>query len=236
MVFWVEILIAVGFAYVAIKSGLYQTWTLVFNLVIAIYLGIHISPSIESFVPASSQYCRPLAILGSGVGIFLILQSIANTFMIGQVEVTFHRSINVMGSGLLGFLMGLLLWSFASLIFCTTPFCESGFVKDIGLERKDFEEAATSRCIVWSCGFVDKFVATGGSRAETKQEIKELLSGQKKGKQGKASKIKKPPGPTDMNDVNRPSEPNLPVKPSEPNRPLRRDINSVIESDKESRP
>ena len=44
--FWIGILVAVLFAYSAIKLGFYHTWTMLFNLVIAVYVALRISPMI----------------------------------------------------------------------------------------------------------------------------------------------------------------------------------------------
>ena len=52
MVFWIGILVAVIFAYSAIKLGFYHAWTMLFNLVIAVYVALRISPAIEEFLPA----------------------------------------------------------------------------------------------------------------------------------------------------------------------------------------
>ena len=84
MVFWIGILVAVAFAYSAIKMGFYQTWTMLFNIVIAVYVGVRLGPAIEEFIPAGGQYSKMLAVLTPGVGTFLILQGIAYIFLIGQ--------------------------------------------------------------------------------------------------------------------------------------------------------
>ncbi len=42
MTFWIGILIAAGFAASAVKLGLYQAWTTLFNVVIAVYVGVNL--------------------------------------------------------------------------------------------------------------------------------------------------------------------------------------------------
>jgi hypothetical protein len=177
MVFWLGILIAVIFAYSAIKLGFYHAWTMLFNVVVAVYLAVRIAPALEDFFPAavSGQYARTLALLATGTGTFLILQGITYVLLIGQFEVTFPRAVNVLGSGLLGFWAGFLIWSFGTFVFCTTPLCQNQFVKEIGLDTKTFEEAKMQSCLVSACNFMDKFVGSGNDPVPAEKVIRDLL-------------------------------------------------------------
>jgi hypothetical protein len=177
LIFWISILIAVLFAYSAIKLGFYHAWTILFNLLVAVYLAVRIGPFFEDFFPAAvnEQYSRTLALLATGAGTFLILHGIASVLLIGQFEVTFPRAVNMFGSGLLGFLAGFLVCSFATLIICTTPFCRNQSVKEIGLDTKTFEDAKMQSCLVTACNFMDKFVGSNDDSAPAEKTIKELL-------------------------------------------------------------
>jgi hypothetical protein len=218
MVFWIGILIAVGFAYSAIKLGFYQAWTMFFNVVVAVYVGIRLGPVIEEFVPMGGQYCKTLAVLATGVGTFLVLHGISSVFLLGQFEVTFPRLLNTLGAGLLGFMAGFLVWSFATLVVCTTPFCENASIKEIGFDSKQFKEAKMQPYLVWWCNFVDKFVALGDSQVSVEDTITDLLTRPTP----KATVITSRAGavqPTDANEPNQPTDMNEPNKPACPNQP-----------------
>ena len=208
MVFWIGILIAAGLAYSATKLGFYHAWTMLFNILIAVYVGMRLGPVIEEFVPvAGGQYGRTLAVLAAGTGTFLILHGISYIFLIGQFEVTFPRGLNTLGSALLGFLAGFLMWSFAVLVVCTTPFCENAFVKEIGFDAKTFEEAKMQSYLVWWCGLVDRVVASGDSKADTEQVVRDLLT---KPAKGSKQAVKGKPGLKGTADVNEPNQSPLP--------------------------
>jgi hypothetical protein len=208
MTFWIGILIAAGFAASAVKLGLYQAWTTLFNVVIAVYVGVNLGPAIETFVPAASgQYGRTLAVLAAGLGTFLVLHGISYTFLIGQFEVTFPRGFNKLLSPLLGFLAGFLVCSFAVLVFCTTPFCQNASVKDAGLDSKNFEEAKMQQYLVWWCNLVDKFAASGESNTDAEVTIKNLLTKPGKDIKGRPSLRMA----ADANALAEPIEPNLPA-------------------------
>jgi hypothetical protein len=217
--FWIGILIAVIFAYSAIKLGFYHAWTMLFNLVIAVYVAVRISPAIEEFLPAAmgGQYGKMMALLATGLVTFLILHGIAYVLLIGQFEVTFPRVVNTLGSGILGFLAGFLIWSFGTLIVCTTPFCQQQYVKELGFETKTFQEAKMQPYLVWWCSFLDKIVASGDGPVSAEQTINDLLiKPPPKAKMGTAS-IQ----PAEPNDPNKPGfaerlrrgEPNYPNQP-----------------------
>jgi hypothetical protein len=205
MVFWIGILVAAIFAYSAVKLGFYQAWTILFNVVIAVYVGIKLGPAIEDFVPMSGQYCTTLAVLAPAVGAFLILQGIAYVFLIGQFSVTFPRGLSTLGSGLLGFLAGFLVWSFIAVVICTTPLSDNAFVKDVGFEAKNLEEAKLQPYLVWWCNFVDKLVVSGDEQTSVEQTVHELLS-----RPAQAGTKDKSDRPAPAPDVNVPKYPQQP--------------------------
>lgn len=210
MVFWIGIFVAVIFAYSAIKLGFYHAWTMLFNLIIAVYVALRISPMIEEFLPAAmngGQYSKTMALLATGLVTFLILHGIAYVLLIGQFEVTFPRIVNTLGSGILGFLTGFLVWSFATLLVCTTPFAQQQYVKELGFETKTFQEAKMQSYLVGWCSFLDKFVASDEGPVSAEKTIKELLIKPAK----PPAKAKTGTASIDSNDTNKQYGPNQPI-------------------------
>jgi len=175
--FWIGILVAVIFAYSAVKLGLYHTWTMLFNLLIGVYAAIYTEPVLKDFLPAAvgEQYSKALALIAISAGIFLILQGVAYVLLIGQFEVTFPRSVNIFGSGIMGFLAGFLVSSFAALIICTTPISQNQFVKEIGLETKTLKEAKMDSYLAWWCSVLNKAAASSNMKEGPHKTIEDLL-------------------------------------------------------------
>ena len=123
----------------------------------------------------SGQYGKTISLLATATGTFLLLQGIAYVLLIGQFEVTFPRAVNIIGSGLMGFMAGFLICSFATLIICTTPFSQQQYVKEIGLDAKTFEEAKMQSYMVRWCKFMDTLVASDNGTVGMEKTIKELL-------------------------------------------------------------
>jgi hypothetical protein len=210
--FLLGILIAVLFAFSAKKMGFYHTWTMLFNLIVAVYLAIRLGPFLDDFLPAfiSVQYSKSFALLAIGTGAFLILQGVAYTMLIGQFEITFPRIVNILGSGLLGFLAGFLVWSFATFTFYTTPLSQSQSVKEIGFDAKTFEEAKTQPYLVWWCNFLDKFIASGNNPDSVEKTIKDILIKPANKAIADANTGGTTIRPVDGNEPNRPNYPNQP--------------------------
>lgn len=109
----------------AIKIGFYETWTMLFNIVIAIYIALFLASPIIDFLPeeTSNIPCSDaLALLIIAVGTFLILHGISYILFTSQFKVTFPKMFDILFSGILGFCGGFLLLSFAALIIFLTPF------------------------------------------------------------------------------------------------------------------
>jgi uncharacterized membrane protein required for colicin V production len=216
MVFWIGILIAVAFAYSAIKLGFYHAWTMLFNVVISVYLGVKLGPVIEEFIPMHNQYSTALSVLGAAVGSFVILHGISEVLLLGQFEVTFPRLINKFGSGLLGFLAGFLVWSFASVLICAAPFSQNTIVKEIGFDAKQLEETKIEPYLVWWCNFVDKIVASGDEQGGVHKVIDDLLAIPTK--KIKATDVSRQEMAARTAYATGPNEPNCPNTP--PSRPV----------------
>jgi hypothetical protein len=175
MICWIGILIALVFVASTLKLGLYNAWTMLFNVLIAVYLGIRLGPFVENFIPAGGEYQTTLGVLAVGLVTFVILHGISYAFLIGQFDVTFPHAIAKLGSAVLGFLAGFLVWSFIILLICTTPFSQNKFLKDVGVCHEGFEQMHIQGYLVFWCSALDKLVGSGDNETGAKQAIVGLL-------------------------------------------------------------
>ena len=76
MVFWLGILVAIAFAWFCLQIGFYETWAVLFNIVISVYLGIFLRPLITELLPAAADtpYGNGLTMLATAAAVFLLLQ------------------------------------------------------------------------------------------------------------------------------------------------------------------
>ena len=109
----------------AIKIGFYETWAMLFNVVIAIYIALFLAQPIVDFLPEETSNipcCEALVLLIVAVGSFLILYGITYILFTGQFILPFPNIFDIILAGLMGFFGGFLGMSFAALIIFLTPF------------------------------------------------------------------------------------------------------------------
>ncbi len=171
MVFWIGILAGALFVWFAIKLGFYDTLVMLFNIVISVYVAIFLTPVIVDFIPAAgdTSFGNALTLLALAAGTFFILYGISYTFITGQFNVSFPKIFDVLFAGLLGFLTGFLLLSFAAFLICVTPISQNKFTNEIGLNRQS-QQANISYICYW-CDLVHSIVASEDSPKSTEQAI-----------------------------------------------------------------
>ena len=175
MVFWTGILFGFLFVWLAVKKGFYETWVLLFNIVIAVYLAVFLGPVIAKIIPiaSGSAYNNALCMIIPGVGAFLILYGISFTFFTGQFSIPFTKTIDTCVAGLFGFLTGLLVWFFLSLLISITPISQHTFVSELDFAG-GFKQTGAPY-VGWWCDWIHSIVASRNSDITSVEAINALL-------------------------------------------------------------
>ncbi|MCU0913910.1 MAG: CvpA family protein [Planctomycetes bacterium] len=124
MVFWLAILAGTLFVWLAVRAGFYDTWVLFFNIAVSIYVSIFVTPLLAEAVPppgGAAAYHVALCMIVLAGACFALLEGLSYVFLTGQFHIPFPRVFDVVLAGLLGFVAGFLVLSFAALIVTTTP-------------------------------------------------------------------------------------------------------------------
>jgi uncharacterized membrane protein required for colicin V production len=176
MVFWLGILSGGLFIWFAMKIGFYEMLAMFFNIVISIYVAIFLSPVILAIIPEAGDIpcSNALALAVLGVGTFFILYGITYVFLTGQFKVSFPKSFDIILAGILGFLAGFLVLSFAAFIITITPISQNRFVRQIGLKRNSHQANISYICF-W-CDLVNSIVSSPDGKITSKQAVENLLS------------------------------------------------------------
>lgn len=175
MVFWIGILFGFLFVWLAVKKGFYETWVLLFNIVIAVYLAVFLGPVIANIIPiaSGSAYNNALCMIIPGVGAFLILYGISFTLFTGQFSIPFTKAIDTCVAGFFGFLTGLLVWFFLSLLISITPISQHTFVSELNFAGSFKQTGAPY--ISWWCDRIHSIVASRDSDITSAEAINALL-------------------------------------------------------------
>lgn len=192
MVFWVGILVGGLFAWLAVKRGFYETWAILFNIVISIYLAVFLVPVIMEIFPAAggTAYGNTLAMITTAIGAFLILHGICYTFITGQFSVSLPRILDTLGAGFLGFLTGFLVWSFVTVLVCTTPLSQNKIIKGMGFGGQS-QQTNVSYICRW-CNLVNKIAASEHNKITSKEAIRGLMESAEKEFRGETDEAGEP--------------------------------------------
>jgi apolipoprotein N-acyltransferase len=176
MVFWIAILAGGLFAWLAVRIGFYTTWVLLFNVLISIYVAIFLAPAVTGFAPASGRaasYGTALSMIVLAGGCFAILHGLSYVFLTGQFNIPFPRIFDILLSGLLGFMAGFLILSFAAVVLTTTPLAQQKIVSSIGFNRQS--QRANILCLAGCCDLIHAVAGSDGGKGATEAAIDRLM-------------------------------------------------------------
>ena len=118
MVFWASILVGILLSAVAVKIGFFESFAGFFNLLIAIYLGVFLTPIALKIAPQAGDI--PLGVMITGIaltiGTFVVLYAICFFSITGQFKVKFPKMFDTVFAGSLGFLGGILIASYIAIM------------------------------------------------------------------------------------------------------------------------
>jgi len=174
MVFWVGVVVGGVFAWLAVRRGFYETWIMLFNIVISVYVAVFLTPVVLDVIPAAGQisYGKALTLATTAIGAFLILCGVSYTLLTGQFRVSFPRIFDVLFAGLLGFLGGFLVLSFVAFFLFLSPLSQNKFLKEIALNRQSQQSNTSYMC--WWCDLVHRVASSSNNDSTTEDAMNRL--------------------------------------------------------------
>ncbi|MHC4395453.1 MAG: hypothetical protein ACYS1A_07330 [Planctomycetota bacterium] len=178
--FWFAVLVGVLLAVVGIKAGFYSMWAVVFNILISIYLGVMLCPTIIGLVPdiGDSRYHHGGCVGGVAVVVFAIFQTITVNFLTGaetvkkdEEPICFPKMFNIIGAGLLGFLSGYIVCGFVLFVLLIMPISKEPIVKDF-CEQSGFAAQSVKNV----CGFVGSVSLQTYEEADPREVVDWLMT------------------------------------------------------------
>jgi len=158
--------------WLAVKIGFYETWAMLFNIVMAIYIALFLAQPILNILPEearNNQSCEALTLMFLAIGAFLILHGLTYILFTSQFKVTFPKLFDILFAGMLGFFGGFLLLSFAALIIFLTPF--GGYA---GMQDDSVEYNMSSA--YWLFDGIHSIVSSPDNEIITEKVVKQLLN------------------------------------------------------------
>jgi len=172
MIFWFGILLALITTALTAKKGLFETWTLFFNVVMAVYLALTLGPVLKGLLGVSRSGGEALVMLGTAVACLTVLYIFSYVIFLSQFHVTLPKALDIAGGGLFGFLTGFLAWSFIAFLIFISPLSLYKVVNKIG-----FNSTSTQSCtgyMKWWTGVIHAVVSEDGREESIDQKLAAL--------------------------------------------------------------
>lgn len=127
---WLTIAICLGTAFIGLKKGLYITFTVLFNLLFAVFISILSTLTLLSYSPEYERhgYYASLAVFLLFCLVFGLLQVFAWFYFLRYHDDYFPQIIDRVGGFLVGGVCGYIIITLLILILCIMPFSAKGKV------------------------------------------------------------------------------------------------------------
>ena len=181
MIILVGIIAGLIFAWVAIRMGLYVTWSVMFNLVISIYTAISLGPVVADKMPLEGGFGAAVILVGLAAAVFTVLQGACYLFITSQYEMSFPKLFDSVTSGIIGFLAGILIISFLNLPL--------GIIRQNLSAENNYEESSQLGNSAYLDFWYNAMHSLVGTKENTQTEklVAEMIKNTKKTKKVKAT-------------------------------------------------
>lgn len=142
------ILVGAVFGLFAARKGLHFVWPTFLNICVAVYLAVFLSPTVIQNIGEYGRrfWAAPVCMLVLGLICFGLLQSVAVAFFSGRY--TFPKTVDVLGSAVLGFLAGFMVTGFAGVLILSIPDSRESYFADQ-------LEGLTEASVIRACNCID---------------------------------------------------------------------------------
>ena len=158
MVFWLAILIGVLSAVLAVKKSTFHAmWLILFNLSVSFYTGIMVTPSILKMFPRDVNmygFHTVASVLVITILTYVILHTITVIWLGFNIEISLPVVCEKIGTPVLGFMTGFIVYSFVLLLICIMPFMAK--MREESENSVSFATRVATKPILSVCNFISK--------------------------------------------------------------------------------
>jgi uncharacterized membrane protein required for colicin V production len=151
----ISLIVAVLFGVWGYKKRLFPAWAFAFNVIIAVYLAVMLTPNIlklaGGLLDTLGSYANVTVMIVLAVLYFVIAHFLSTIYLTGTYCISFHKVVDYGGGLILGFAGGLLIAHFILFSVAASP------LKEISLVSKYLPagmEQSSGKHIVNACRFV----------------------------------------------------------------------------------
>jgi len=151
----ISLIVAALFGLWGYKKRLFPAWAFAFNVIIAVYLGVMLTPNIlelaGGLLDSLGSYANVTVMIVLAVLYFVIVHFLSTIYLTGTYCISFHKMVDSGGGLILGFAGGLLIANFILFSIAASP------LKEISLVSKYLPacmEQSSGNHVINACRFV----------------------------------------------------------------------------------
>jgi len=153
---WIILIAAVGFALLGYKKTLYPVWAFVFNIIVAVYLGVMTGPQMVDkfgiFRMCMGNFAYAACIFAIAAIYFIIAQLLTFRFFTAVYCVSFPAMLNKIGAAVLGFFAGAAIAGFVLFLINISPLANASAVSFLSGAKLPPQKA--NAVVYKTCNFV----------------------------------------------------------------------------------
>ena len=153
----ITIITGVVFALLGMKKTFYPMWAHLFNVLLAIYLAVMLTPTVmEKFEIFSSfgSYSLAICLLSIAAAVFVVAGLLTFRFLTAVYCVSFPPILNNVGAAVLGFLTGFIAANFIIFVITITPISGNPSLEKFSDAAKASSEV--NSYIISTCNVINK--------------------------------------------------------------------------------
>ncbi|MFA6177015.1 MAG: hypothetical protein WC765_10600 [Phycisphaerae bacterium] len=198
---FIILIIALGFAWLGYKKTWYPAWSFLFNVIVAIYLGVMAGPQIVNALPIIRTELGDFAYSDTMLAIaavyFIIAQLATLRYLTAVYCVSLPSLLNSIGAAVLGFFTGAAIAGFAIFLINISPPQGSKYVAFFTGAKLSQEKA--NRVVYKTCDFVHS-ISLQQHPTSVKEQMEKIFGNWQKSD----AKTADANVSADINDVNTP--------------------------------
>ncbi len=151
----IALIVAVIFGLWGCGKKLFPIWAFAFNVIIAVYLGVMLAPTIAESAGQRLEFLDAYAdiavMLATAIIYFIIAQFLSTKYLTGTYCVSFPKAVNDIGGAILAFAGGFLIANFVLFAVSASP------LKGISIASRCIPadmEKTSSKSVIKACKFV----------------------------------------------------------------------------------
>jgi uncharacterized protein YacL len=204
---FIILIVALSFAWLGYKKTFYPAWAFLFNIIVAIYLGVMAGPQLVNALPIIKTSLGDFAYSGTMLIIaavfFIIAQIMTFRFLTAVYCVSLPSLLNSIGAAALGFFTGAAIAGFVIFLLNTSSPPDSRFVGFFTGAKLSQEKA--NAVVYKTCDFVHS-LSLQQHPTSVKEQMGKIFSDWRKSV-AKTTDVNVPAADVnDVNDVNTPQK------------------------------